>query len=92
MKFEKFTRKFPATEVSEVLFNAMQFTKMKMVDYYKNKDAMSIKAEYHNFRIFTRFLFIRGSYSNKINRQLKNYVDKEMENFANMLLENERWS
>lgn len=87
--FEKFSTKFNATNVSEVLFNVMQFTKDRMVSHYNNKNAEGIRNEYHNFRTFTRFLFIRGGYG--VFRQLKLYVDTEMENFMNMLLENERW-
>ena len=89
MKFEKFSRNFNATNVSEVLFNAMQFTKASMVEHYKNKNAEGIRNEYHNFRTFSRFLFIRGDYGS--NRQLRTYVNHEMENFMEMLLENERW-
>ena len=88
--FEKFPTKSNSTKVSEVLFNAMQFTKDRMVFHYNNKDAFCVRNEYCNFRTFTRFLFIRGSYNKS--RQLKLYVDTEMENFMNMLLENERWS
>ena len=88
-KYEKFTRKFCATKASEMLFNTMQFTKMKMVASYKNKNAEAIRAEYHDFRTFTRFFFIKGAYGN--NRQLRDYVNKEMEDFVDMLLENERW-
>lgn len=86
--FEKFLTKSNSTKVSEVLFNVMQITKDCMVDYYKCKDASSIFNKYHNFRIFTRFLFIRGNYNE--HRQLKLYVDTEMKNFKDMLLENER--
>ena len=87
--FEKFLTKSNPTKVSEVLFNVMHITKDCMVDYYKCKDASSIFNEYHNFRTFTRFLFIRGNYNE--HRQLKLYVDTEMKNFKDMLLENERW-
>lgn len=90
MEYEKFATKFNPTKVSEVLFNAMQFTKACMIDYYKGKSAEGIRNEYHNFRTFTRFLFIRGGYGGY--RQLRDYVNTEMENFRDMLLENERWS
>ena len=89
MKCEKFATKFNAASVPEVLFNAMQFTKDRMVSHYNNKNAEGIHSEYRNFRTFTRFLFIRGSYG--IYSQLKLYVDTEMGNFMDMLLENERW-
>lgn len=88
--FEKFSIKFNATTVSEVLFNAMQITKGLMVSHYNNKNAEGIRNEYHNFRIFSRFMFIRGNYGR--NSMLRIYVNREMENFRDMLLENERWS
>ena len=87
--FEKFSTKSNPTKVSEVLFNVMQFTKGCMVDHYKCKDAFGIFNEYHDFRTFTRFLFTRGNYSE--HRQLRLYVNAEMENFRDMLLENARW-
>lgn len=90
MKYEKFSTKFKVTNVSEVLFNAMQFTKRRMLEHYKNKNALAIRNEYCNFRIFTRFLFIRGDYGR--GRQLRDYANNEMGNFMDMLLENERWS
>ena len=63
---------------------AMKFTKNNMLAAYGVRDREEILKEYHNFRVFTRFLFIRGNYGSS---KLKKHIDEEMKSFMNMLLE-----
>lgn len=77
--------------LSEVLFNAMSKTKTYMLRYYRAHDLESIEQAYHDFRVFTRFLFIRGGLQPE-HEDLRIYVNHEMLFFKNMLLENERWA
>ena len=64
--------------------DVVKFTKEKMLCYYRLRDREGIEKEYINFRIFTRFLFIRGAYGSF---QLRCYLNNSMEAFAEMLLE-----
>lgn len=64
--------------------DVVKFTKKEMLYYYELRDKEGIENEYSNFRVFTRFLCIRGGYGSF---KLRCYLNNSMEAFANMLLE-----
>ena len=74
------------------LFEVMKFTKHEMKCAYERKERDTIEREYHDFRVYLRFLFIRGDmrYSKY---ELFDYVKKEMENYRDMLVkgDSKRW-
>ena len=74
------------------LFEVMKFTKHEMKCAYERKERDTIEREYHDFRVYLRFLIIRGGiHADK--RELFDYVKKEMENYRDMLVkgESKRW-
>ena len=74
------------------LFEVMKFTKHEMKCAYERKERDTIEYEYHNFRVYLRFLIIRsGIHADK--RELFDHVKKEMENYRDMLVkgESKRW-
>lgn len=62
-----------------------------MLSAYNAHDLEGIEKYYHDFRVFTRYLFIRGElqYEHELLRQ---FINNEMKKFKEMLLENERWA
>ena len=74
------------------LFEVMKFTKHEMKCAYERKERDTIECEYHDFRVYLRFLFIRsGIHADK--RELFDYAKKEMENYRDILVKGEpkRW-
>ena len=74
------------------LFEVMKFTKHEMKCAYERKERDTIEYEYHSFRVYLRFLIIRGGiHADK--RELFDYVKKEMENYRDMLVKGDakRW-
>lgn len=74
------------------LFEVMQFTKDEMRCAYERKERDTIEREYRDFRVYLRFLFIRGDMRSS-KYELFDYAKKEMENYRDMLVEGEpkRW-
>lgn len=64
--------------------DVVKFTKENMLTAYELRDREKILREYHDFRTFTRFLCIRGNYGS---RDLRMYLNKQMNSFMLMLLE-----
>ena len=64
--------------------DVIKFTKENMLLKYELRDKDGIEEEYHNFRIFTRFLFIRGNYGST---DLRKYINRKMCAFKDMLIE-----
>lgn len=64
--------------------DVIKFTKEKMLLKYELRDRDGIEKEYINFRIFTRFLCIRGNYGSY---ELRMYINRKMCAFKDMLLE-----
>ena len=74
------------------LFEVMKFTKHEMKCAYERKERDTIEREYHDFRVYLRFLIIRsGIHADK--RELFDQVKKEMENYRDMLVkgDSKRW-
>ena len=66
------------------LYIIMLATKTRMLLAYEKRDAVSIEKEYHDFRTFTRFLFVRGRYGSYAVRV---YINRKMNEFVDMLME-----
>ena len=64
--------------------DVIKFTKEKMLLKYELRDKDGIDKEYRNFRVFTRFLCIRGNYGSY---ELREYINRKMYEFRNMLIE-----
>lgn len=75
-------------KLSVLLFNVMQETKAWMRMEYSSKNWDGIREQYHHFRVFCRYLFIRGNivYNHE---QLFDYVKREMVLYVNTLLRDE---
>lgn len=74
------------------LFEVMKFTKHEMKCAYERKERDTIEREYHDFRVYLRFLFIRGDMRSS-KYELFDYAKKEMENYRDILVKGEpkRW-
>ena len=74
------------------LFEVMKFTKHEMKCAYERKERDTIEYEYHSFRVYLRFLFIRSGIR-CYKYELFDYAKKEMENYRDMLVkgESKRW-
>lgn len=63
--------------LSRTLFNVNKKTAKDMITYSLNKDFESLSETYHNYRVFLRFLFIRGEL-NFTHDELFNYCKNKM--------------
>lgn len=70
--------------LAPIVADVVKFTKENMLSNYKLRNREAILREYHDFRTFTRFLCIRGNYGS---RDLRMYLNKQMQSFMLMLLE-----